>query len=50
MRTGRMQRAAQTGRDKNLYRNRCDGFGRRIDNLVYGLCPLKPDEIRSRQV
>jgi hypothetical protein len=37
--------AAQTERDKNFYESKCASLDRQIDNLVYELYDLKPEEI-----
>lgn len=36
---------AQTERDKTFYENKCASLDRQIDNLVYELYDLTPDEI-----
>jgi len=37
--------AAQTERDKNFYENKCATLDRQIDNLVYKLYDLTPEEV-----
>lgn len=37
--------AAQTERDKTFYESKCATLDRQIDNLVYELYELTPDEI-----
>jgi len=38
--------SAHTDKDKGFYSNRCDGLDRQIDELVYELYGLTPDEIK----
>jgi predicted nucleic acid-binding Zn-ribbon protein len=37
--------AARTEREKNFYENKCATLDRQIDNLVYELYDLSPEEI-----
>ena len=37
--------SARTERDKTFYENKCATFDRQIDNLVYELYELTPEEI-----
>jgi len=43
--TKKHSQAARTDKDKNYYQDRCGALDRQIDNLVYQLYELTPEEM-----